>query len=73
MQEVRLRESDKNAVTEYYFIAFQQWEDENLSWNVTDHNGIRSMRIPAQEVWLPDTFIFNKYVLFVRTSDGYVT
>ncbi|XP_064644534.1 neuronal acetylcholine receptor subunit alpha-10-like isoform X2 [Lineus longissimus] len=37
----------------------QEWEDENLKWNASEYNSIKSLRIPAHDVWLPDTFIFN--------------
>ncbi|KAH3703110.1 hypothetical protein DPMN_078139 [Dreissena polymorpha] len=37
----------------------QQWMDDNLSWDPVEYNNIRSIRIPASNVWLPDTFIYN--------------
>ncbi len=42
------------------FICVQEWGDENLAWSPADYNGIRTLRVPAAYVWLPDTFIFNK-------------
>lgn len=41
----------------------QEWGDENLAWSPEEYNGIRTLRVPAAFVWLPDTFIFNKQVL----------
>ncbi|WAR04964.1 ACH10-like protein [Mya arenaria] len=37
----------------------QQWIDDNLGWDPEDYNNIKSIRIPANNVWLPDTFIYN--------------
>lgn len=37
----------------------QRWQDENMVWNTTSYNGIKTLRVPASNVWLPDTFIFN--------------
>ncbi|XP_060078753.1 neuronal acetylcholine receptor subunit alpha-10-like [Ylistrum balloti] len=37
----------------------QEWLDENLYWDPVLFNSIRSLRIPARNVWLPDTFIYN--------------
>ena len=44
------------------FHSFQKWMDESLKWDSSQYNGIRTLRVPATMVWLPDTFIFNKYV-----------
>ncbi|CAF1107218.1 unnamed protein product [Adineta steineri] len=37
----------------------QKWFDENLSWNQTEHDGIRGIRLPSQRIWLPDSYIYN--------------
>ncbi|KAL5011028.1 hypothetical protein ScPMuIL_013333 [Solemya velum] len=37
----------------------QKWRDENFFWTPDNHNSIKSLRIPAKNVWLPDTFIYN--------------
>ena len=40
----------------------QRWRDENMIWNATMYSDIQTIRVPASYIWLPDTFIFNKYV-----------
>ncbi|CAJ0577269.1 unnamed protein product, partial [Mesorhabditis spiculigera] len=35
------------------------WKDEFLTWNATEWSGIRSINVPATQVWLPDGYIFN--------------
>lgn len=37
----------------------QKWTDENLSWNQSDHDGIRGIRLPSHRIWLPDSYIYN--------------
>ncbi|GAB1603731.1 neuronal acetylcholine receptor subunit alpha-10-like [Argonauta hians] len=37
----------------------QEWSDENLYWEPGKYNSVRSLRVPAKNVWLPDTFIYN--------------
>jgi hypothetical protein len=37
----------------------QKWIDENLSWNQTEHQGIRGIRLPSHRIWLPDSYIYN--------------
>ena len=46
------------------FRLFQEWQDENLVWDPLKYNNVNSLRIPTKQVWLPDTFIYNKYVNF---------
>lgn len=41
-------------------VQLQQWDDDSLGWDPSDYNSIKSVRIPAINVWLPDTFIYNK-------------
>ncbi|XP_023930643.1 neuronal acetylcholine receptor subunit alpha-10 isoform X1 [Lingula anatina] len=37
----------------------QYWVDEHLNWDPDEYNGVRKIRVSAQEIWLPDTFIYN--------------
>ena len=37
----------------------KQWYDEFLRWNVDEHQGIKSIRLPSDKIWLPDTYIYN--------------
>ncbi|ELT91068.1 hypothetical protein CAPTEDRAFT_159244 [Capitella teleta] len=46
------------VLTTNVFIEMQ-WTDEKLCWNTTQYNNIKTLRVPASEVWLPDTFLFN--------------
>lgn len=40
-------------------IKKKQWIDELLRWNPANFSNIRTLRIPANRIWIPDTFIFN--------------
>jgi len=33
-----------------------------LQWNVSDYNGVRTLRLSSEAVWRPDTLIINKSV-----------
>ncbi|KAL1021748.1 hypothetical protein UPYG_G00017490 [Umbra pygmaea] len=37
----------------------QVWEDVNLKWNPDDYGGIRKIRIPSTDIWLPDLVLYN--------------
>ncbi|XP_055876925.1 acetylcholine receptor subunit alpha-L1-like [Biomphalaria glabrata] len=37
----------------------QSWTDLALSWDPAEFQDVRSLRIPADQVWKPDTFIYN--------------
>ncbi|KAK3096941.1 hypothetical protein FSP39_004975 [Pinctada imbricata] len=35
------------------------WTDEGLQWNPCDYDGLNSLVVSANRLWLPDLFIFN--------------
>uniref|UniRef100_A0A452UKB9 Acetylcholine receptor subunit beta n=1 Tax=Ursus maritimus TaxID=29073 RepID=A0A452UKB9_URSMA len=37
----------------------QEWTDYRLSWDPAEHEGIDSLRITAESVWLPDVVLLN--------------
>ena len=37
-----------------------EWTDYRLSWDPEEHEGIDSLRISAESVWLPDVVLLNK-------------
>ena len=39
---------------------FQMWQDEFLSWNPSEWNGIQELVVPPSEVWLPDIAVINR-------------
>ncbi|XP_035665149.1 neuronal acetylcholine receptor subunit beta-4-like [Branchiostoma floridae] len=59
----------------------QYWYDEALVWNSTNFWGISYINIPSNEVWLPDTVLYNSVgndhnqlmTNVVINSAGYVT
>lgn len=56
-QIVNLNERQQ-VLTTNVFID-QSWTDPALSWNPNEFRDVRSLRIPAEQVWKPDTFIYN--------------
>ncbi|XP_077862570.1 neuronal acetylcholine receptor subunit alpha-7-like [Saccoglossus kowalevskii] len=34
------------------------WQDEYLIWNETDYSEIKSMKVPAKRLWLPDVYFY---------------
>ncbi|CAL1548034.1 unnamed protein product [Lymnaea stagnalis] len=56
-QIVNLNERQQ-VLTTNVFID-QSWTDPALSWNPKEYRDVRSLRIPAEQVWKPDTFIYN--------------
>ena len=42
-------------------LIHQVWKDDYLRWNPSDYDGITEITIPAEQVWLPDVAILNRY------------
>ena len=38
----------------------QEWYDELLKWDPMDYGNITHIRIPCDEIWLPDIVLYNK-------------
>ncbi|MFH4976710.1 hypothetical protein AB6A40_003419 [Gnathostoma spinigerum] len=57
---------EKNQVLTINVWLDQEWNDELLRWNPDDFNGIRSIRIPCDLIWLPDIVLYNN-------ADDYTT
>lgn len=40
----------------------QEWVDYKLSWDPDEYNGVTKLHLPAEDIWLPDIVLYNKYV-----------
>ncbi|CAB3398168.1 unnamed protein product [Caenorhabditis bovis] len=41
----------------------ERWYDEFLFWNPADYENITELRFPYDEIWLPDTTLYNSLVM----------
>ncbi|OBS70384.1 hypothetical protein A6R68_01108, partial [Neotoma lepida] len=58
VREGELRnEKDEEMSTKVYLDL--EWTDYRLSWDPAEYDGIDSLRITAQSVWLPDVVLLN--------------
>ncbi|XP_036691577.1 acetylcholine receptor subunit beta isoform X3 [Balaenoptera musculus] len=57
-QLISLNEKDEEMSTKVYLDL--EWTDYRLSWDPEEHEGIDSLRITAESVWLPDVVLLNK-------------
>ncbi|XP_057356924.1 acetylcholine receptor subunit beta isoform X2 [Manis pentadactyla] len=56
-QLISLNEKDEEMSTKVYLDL--AWTDYRLSWDPAEHEGIDSLRITAESVWLPDVVLLN--------------
>ncbi|XP_052612585.1 acetylcholine receptor subunit beta isoform X2 [Peromyscus californicus insignis] len=56
-QLISLNEKDEEMSTKVYLDL--EWTDYRLSWDPAEHDGIESLRITADSVWLPDVVLLN--------------
>ncbi|CAH8523072.1 unnamed protein product [Schistosoma bovis] len=50
---------ERNQVLTTILFLEQIWEDEYLKWNEPEFGNVRTLRVPAEQVWTPDTYVFN--------------
>jgi len=58
-KKLSLFQEEKTQILTTNVRIEQKWFDENLSWNESDHDGIRGIRLPSHRIWLPDSYIYN--------------
>ena len=51
-----------------FTLSFQRWYDEYLTWNATEFDDVKTIRIPANQIWTPDLVIQNLYVHIIILS-----
>lgn len=45
-------------------LYLQEWQDERLIWDPNEYNGLETLRMPCDKIWLPDIVLYNRYMLF---------
>ena len=41
-------------------FSSQVWKNPYLSWNETEYDGIHTLHISPNELWVPDVVLYNK-------------
>ncbi|XP_032801556.1 acetylcholine receptor subunit alpha isoform X3 [Petromyzon marinus] len=60
MQLIQLINVDEvNQIVETNLRLKQQWTDYNLQWKPEDYGGIKQVRVPSLDIWLPDLVLYN--------------
>ncbi|XP_068215647.1 neuronal acetylcholine receptor subunit alpha-10-like [Palaemon carinicauda] len=50
---------EKNQVLTTNVWLDQEWIDELLQWDPADYNGLGTIRLPCERIWLPDIVLYN--------------
>jgi hypothetical protein len=59
-QILSIDEKDQTMISNIFF--YQAWIDERFTWNISSgspYEGIKTIIIPAKDIWSPDSFILN--------------
>lgn len=48
-------------------LYLQEWQDERLIWDPNEYNGLETLRMPCDKIWLPDIVLYNRYMLFSKS------
>ena len=58
---------EKNQVITTLVSLDQEWFDELLIWDPIEYGNITQIRIPSDEIWLPDIVLYNNAEGFIST------
>ncbi|XP_071800767.1 neuronal acetylcholine receptor subunit alpha-10-like isoform X1 [Asterias amurensis] len=50
---------ERNQIMKMNIILQQNWRDHWLHWDPDDYGGLMELRVPAYDVWLPDTTLYD--------------
>ncbi|XP_041056184.1 acetylcholine receptor subunit alpha [Carcharodon carcharias] len=60
LQLIQLINVDEvNQIVETNVRLKQQWVDVKLRWKPADYGGVKKIRVPSSDVWLPDIVLYN--------------
>ena len=43
----------------YDLFCLQRWTDEYLVWDPDEYDGITSVRLSSEKIWIPDIMLYN--------------
>ncbi|CAB3400263.1 unnamed protein product [Caenorhabditis bovis] len=50
---------EKNQIMQTNVWPTMKWNDYHMKWNPKEYDGIETVRVPPDKVWLPDIVLFN--------------
>lgn len=54
-----VEQDERNQIMKMNIIIEQSWKDNWIKWDPDDYGGLTELRVPAYEVWLPDTTLYD--------------
>lgn len=42
-----------------FMRLFQEWTDEFFKWDPNQYGGLKKIRIPCRQIWIPDIVLYN--------------
>ena len=58
LQQIVELDLKKQILTSNIWQNFE-WTDVNLKWNPSEYGNIQDIRLPPQDIWIPDIMLFN--------------
>lgn len=50
---------EKNEMIHTNMWLNYEWRDYKLSWNESEFDGVKSIRLPSKDIWTPDILMYN--------------
>ncbi|XP_022091690.1 neuronal acetylcholine receptor subunit beta-2-like isoform X1 [Acanthaster planci] len=48
------------------------WEDEYLKWNPEDYNNLKNIKVPSENIWMPDVTLYNNADKYTNWLKGQI-
>ena len=53
------QQEEKDQILSVKLTMDHYWWDEKLVWNPSDYSDINQLKIPSNDIWLPDIVLYN--------------
>uniref|UniRef100_A0A0K0FCM2 Uncharacterized protein n=1 Tax=Strongyloides venezuelensis TaxID=75913 RepID=A0A0K0FCM2_STRVS len=64
--------NDKQQSLDLNVWIIQKWTDEFLGWNPIKYGLINTTILPFENIWLPDTYVYNSVIMNRQETERYI-
>uniref|UniRef100_A0A915IU86 Uncharacterized protein n=1 Tax=Romanomermis culicivorax TaxID=13658 RepID=A0A915IU86_ROMCU len=65
--------NERSQHVSLYMWIEQKWRDEFLRWDPQEYEGLNSIIVPYDRVWLPDTYLYNSLEMVRENTERWIS